>query len=55
MHVGLFVFQTHIFVKSAILAKPAEDLGFESCWVLEHAIIPRQVRGDAPHPVERPR
>ena len=40
MSVGIFVFQTGESVDSAILAKHAEDLGFESFWVPEHAIIP---------------
>ena len=40
MSVGIFVFQTGDSVDSAILAKHAEDLGFESFWVPEHAIIP---------------
>jgi probable F420-dependent oxidoreductase len=40
MNVGIFVFQTGESVDSAILAKHAEELGFESFWVPEHAIIP---------------
>jgi probable F420-dependent oxidoreductase len=40
MSVGIFVFQTGESVDSAILAKHAEELGFESFWVPEHAIIP---------------
>lgn len=42
MSVGIFVFQTGESVDSAILAKHAEELGFESFWVPEHAIIPVQ-------------
>ncbi len=40
MSVGIFVFQTGESVDSAILAKHAEELGFESFWVPEHVIIP---------------
>ena len=40
MSVGIFVFQTGQSVDAAILAKHAEELGFESFWVPEHAIIP---------------
>jgi probable F420-dependent oxidoreductase len=42
MSVGIFVFQTGESLDSAILAKHAEELGFESFWVPEHAIIPVQ-------------
>ena len=40
MNVGIFVFQTNTSVDSAVLARHAEDLGFESYWVPEHAILP---------------
>ena len=40
MNVGIFVFQTNTSVDSAVLAKHAEDLGFESYWVPEHVILP---------------
>ena len=40
MNVGVFSFQTNTSVDSAVLAKHAEDLGFESYWVPEHAILP---------------
>lgn len=40
MKIGLFVFQTSFSLDPAILAKRAEELGFESYWVPEHAIIP---------------
>ena len=40
MNVGIFVFQINTSVDSAVLAKHAEDLGFESYWVPEHAILP---------------
>lgn len=40
MNVGVFSFQSNTSVDSAVLAKHAEDLGFESYWVPEHAILP---------------
>ncbi len=40
MNVGIFVFQTNTSVDSAVLARHAEELGFESYWVPEHAILP---------------
>ena len=40
MKIGIFVFQTGASVDVAILAKHAEELGFESFWVPEHAIVP---------------
>jgi probable F420-dependent oxidoreductase len=40
MKIGVFVFQTDDVLDPAVLAKRAEDLGFESFWVPEHPIIP---------------
>ena len=40
MKVGLFVFQSDFTLDSAVLAKKAEDAGFESFWVPEHILIP---------------
>jgi len=40
MHIGVFSFATDTTVDPAILAKRAEELGFASFWVPEHAIIP---------------
>jgi probable F420-dependent oxidoreductase len=40
MKIGIFVFATSTTLDPAILAKHAEDLGFESFWVPEHPIIP---------------
>lgn len=40
MKIGIFVFQTGASVDVAVLAKHAEELGFESFWVPEHAIVP---------------
>jgi probable F420-dependent oxidoreductase len=38
--IGVFVFQTDDVLDPAVLAKRAEELGFESFWVPEHPIIP---------------
>ena len=40
MKIGIFVFQTGDSVDTAVLAKRAEELGFDSFWVPEHPIIP---------------
>ncbi len=40
MKIGVFVFQTDNMLDPAVLAKKAEELGFESFWVPEHPIIP---------------
>ena len=40
MKIGIFVFETAHSVDTAILAKRAEELGFEAFWVPEHAVIP---------------
>ena len=40
MDIGIFVFVTDQTVNPAILARKAEELGFESFWVPEHAILP---------------
>jgi probable F420-dependent oxidoreductase len=40
MKIGVFVFATPESLDPAVLAKRAEELGFESFWVPEHAIIP---------------
>ena len=40
MEIGIFVFQTGSSMDPAVLAKRAEELGFESFWVPEHPIIP---------------
>jgi probable F420-dependent oxidoreductase len=40
MKIGVFVFQTDDVLDPAVLAKRAEELGFESFWVPEHPIIP---------------
>jgi probable F420-dependent oxidoreductase len=40
MKIGVFVFQTDDVLDPAVLARRAEELGFESFWVPEHPIIP---------------
>ena len=40
MKIGMFVFATAETMDTAVLAKKAEQVGFESFWVPEHAIIP---------------
>ena len=40
MNVGIFVFETAYSLDTAVLAKHAEELGFESFWVPEHPVIP---------------
>ena len=43
MEIGIFVFQTDTSVDTAVLAKRAEELGFESFWVPEHPILPVEI------------
>ncbi len=45
--VGIFSFEVDSSADPALLAKRAEDLGFESFWVPEHAILP--VRTTSPY------
>ena len=40
MNIGIFSFETGYSLDPAILAKRAEELGFESFWVPEHPVIP---------------
>jgi probable F420-dependent oxidoreductase len=42
INIGLFVFATSTTMDPAVLARHAEELGFESFWVPEHPIIPVQ-------------
>ena len=42
MQCGIFFIATEYSVDIALLAKRAEDLGFDSLWVGEHPIIPVQ-------------
>ena len=48
MDIGIFVFETNASMDPAVLAKRAEELGFESFWAAEHPIIP--VRITTPYP-----
>jgi probable F420-dependent oxidoreductase len=47
MRIGVFAFQTDDVLDPAVLAKKAEELGFESFWVPEHPIIP--LRASSPY------
>ena len=40
MDIGILIYPTGRFPDIARLARRAEELGFESIWVPEHAIIP---------------
>ena len=46
MKVGIFVFQSDSAMDPAVLAKRAEELGFESFWVPEHSLIPVRTTSD---------
>ena len=48
MDIGIFVFETNTSMDPAVLAKRAEELGFESFWVPEHPILP--VQTTTPYP-----
>lgn len=48
MHIGIFVFETADSMDPAVLAQKAEELGFESFWVPEHAMLP--VKTSSPYP-----
>ncbi len=48
MKIGVFEFCTDRSVDPAVVAKRAEELGFASYWVPEHAIIP--VKTSSPYP-----
>jgi len=40
MKIGVFMFETEYSADPAVLAKKAEELGFDSFWVPEHPLIP---------------
>ena len=40
MNIGIFVYETGYSLDTAVLAKRAEELGFESFWIPEHTIRP---------------
>ena len=48
MEIGIFVDETGSSVDPAVLAKRAEELGFESFWVSEHVIIPLETTSPYP-------
>jgi alkanesulfonate monooxygenase SsuD/methylene tetrahydromethanopterin reductase-like flavin-dependent oxidoreductase (luciferase family) len=48
MDIGIFSFATDKTADPAVLAQRAEELGFASFWVPEHAIIP--VKHETPYP-----
>ena len=50
MDIGIFVFETNTSMDPAVLAKRAEELGFESFWIPEHPIIPVQTTTPYPFP-----
>ena len=43
VHIGIFTLPTDYSVDIAILARRAEELGFESLWVPEHTVLPVKV------------
>ena len=48
MDIGISTFPTDYSVDIAVLAKRAEELGFESLWVPEHAILPAKTSSPWP-------
>ena len=42
MDIGIFVFESDSSLDPAVLARRAEELGFDSFWVPEHPVIPLQ-------------
>jgi probable F420-dependent oxidoreductase len=50
MHIGICVFATADSLDPAVLAKKAEELGFESFWVPEHPIMPVQTSSSPEYP-----
>ncbi len=48
MDIGIFVFESDTSTDPAVLAKRAEELGFESFWVPEHPIVPIQTTSPFP-------
>jgi len=48
MDIGIFVFESDSSLDPAVLARRAEELGFESFWVPEHPVIPLQT--SSPYP-----
>jgi len=48
MDIGIFVFEIDSSADPAVLARRAEELGFESFWVPEHPVIP--LKTSSPYP-----
>ena len=48
MDIGIFVFESDSSLDPAVLARRADELGFESFWVPEHPVIPLQT--SSPYP-----
>jgi len=48
MDIGIFVFESDSSLAPAVLARRAEELGFESFWVPEHPVIP--LKPSSPYP-----
>ena len=48
MDIGIFVFESDSSLDPAVLARRAEELGFDSFWVPEHPVIPLQT--SSPYP-----
>ena len=48
MNIGISTFPTDYSVDIAVLAKRAEEIGFESLWVPEHPVLP--VKASSPWP-----
>ena len=48
MDVGIFVFESDTSTDPAVLARRAEELGFESFWVPEHPVLPVQTTSPFP-------
>lgn len=51
MKIGVFLFATDKSADPAVVAKKAEDLGFDSFWAPEHPIIP--IKTSSPYPGSR--
>lgn len=48
MDVGIFVFESDTSTDPAVLARRAEELGFESFWVPEHPVLPVETTSPFP-------
>ena len=50
MEIGIFVLETGSSVDPAVLAKRAEELGFESFWIPEQIFMPVETTSPSPNP-----